>query len=157
MGDFKLAVLAVLVNEGGYVCDPNDAGGETKYGISKKQYPDLDIKSITVEQAKAIYEADYWDRYGFGQLTSQRVATKVFDAAVNAGPVTAIRILQDSLNHFLAGPIVADGKLGKFTADAASHVPDETLLPELRARLAKHHIDLNQPEFLLGWLRRDCQ
>lgn len=157
MSDFNQAVLVVLVNEGGYVNNPADPGGETKYGISKKSYPDLDIPNITAAQAKAIYETDFWDKYGFAQLASQVVATKLFDAAVNIGPETAIRILQEALNHCLAGPIVADGKLGSFTASAAGHVPNEELLPELRARLAKHHIDLNQPEFLMGWLRRDCQ
>jgi lysozyme family protein len=157
VSDFKAAILTVLVNEGGYSNNPDDAGRETKYGISKKAYPDLDIKSITIEQAKAIYERDYWTAHGICLLQSQRVATKVLDAAVNIGAVTAIRILQDALDYLLAGPIISDGKLGNFTASAASHVPDEQLLPELRARLAKHHVELNQPEFLLGWLRRDAQ
>ena len=36
MADFNKAIDKVLVNEGGYVNDPNDAGGETKFGISKE-------------------------------------------------------------------------------------------------------------------------
>ena len=55
MAEFKLAIPRVITNEGGYVNDPDDPGGETKYGISKRSYPALDIKNLTVEQATAIY------------------------------------------------------------------------------------------------------
>ena len=57
---FDLAIPIVLENEGGYVNDPADPGGETKYGISKRSYPALDIKNLTVEQATAIYLRDFW-------------------------------------------------------------------------------------------------
>jgi lysozyme family protein len=157
MADFDHAVEVVLSNEGGYVNNPADPGGETNFGISKRQYPDLDIRNLTRDQAKDIYFRDYWTPHNFTMLVSQTVATKVFDAAVNMGPVAAIRMLQDTLNYFLVGPIIADGKIGQFTASAASQVSDEKVLPELRARLAKHHVDMNLPEFLMGWLRRDCQ
>jgi len=50
----------VLKREGGYVDDPTDRGGETKYGISKRSYPQLDIKNLTLEQALEIYRKDYW-------------------------------------------------------------------------------------------------
>ena len=53
----------VIGNEGGYVNDPYDKGRETKYGISKKQYPHVDIPSLTLEQARDIYHKDYWCRY----------------------------------------------------------------------------------------------
>ena len=46
--------------EGGYVNDPSDPGGETKFGVSKKSYPNLDIKNLTITQAKEIYYKDYW-------------------------------------------------------------------------------------------------
>ena len=45
----------LMLNEGGYVNNPNDPGGETKYGVSKKAYPDIDIENLTLEQAKKIY------------------------------------------------------------------------------------------------------
>lgn len=60
MEQFEQAIAFTLSWEGGYVNDPNDPGGETKYGISKKSYGHLDIKNLTVEQAKAIYYEDYW-------------------------------------------------------------------------------------------------
>ena len=48
---FDHAVKEILRHEGGYVDDPVDRGGETKYGISKRSYPDLDIANLTLEQA----------------------------------------------------------------------------------------------------------
>ena len=53
--EFSDAVKIVLKHEGGYVDDPVDPGGETKYGISKKAYPFLDIKNLTIKQASDIY------------------------------------------------------------------------------------------------------
>ena len=57
---FDILVKKVLKHEGGYVNDPSDPGGETKYGISKRAFPDLDIKNLTEEQAILIYYDEYW-------------------------------------------------------------------------------------------------
>ena len=62
----------VLESEGGYVNDKNDAGGETNLGISKRAYPDLDIKNLTREQAKQLYYQDYWTPSKADQLFHQR-------------------------------------------------------------------------------------
>ena len=56
MKDFNEIIEKVLEHEGGYVNDPKDLGGETKYGITKRFYPDIDIKNLTIEQAKEIIE-----------------------------------------------------------------------------------------------------
>jgi len=55
MDAFEVALNFVLKWEGGYVNDPRDSGGETKFGISKKAYPNLDIKNLTQQQAGEIY------------------------------------------------------------------------------------------------------
>ena len=60
MSNFDRAFRFLIGEEGGYVNDPADPGGETKFGISKRAYPQLDIKSLTLDQAKAIYRRDYW-------------------------------------------------------------------------------------------------
>uniref|UniRef100_UPI0039E582BF glycosyl hydrolase 108 family protein n=1 Tax=Klebsiella pneumoniae TaxID=573 RepID=UPI0039E582BF len=52
----------VLGHEGGYVNDPRDPGGETQFGISKRAYPNVDIKGLTRETAISIYKRDFWDR-----------------------------------------------------------------------------------------------
>jgi len=62
MNEIERAVSFTLSVEGGYVNDKNDPGKETKYGISKKSYPKLDINGLTIEQAKEIYKRDYWDK-----------------------------------------------------------------------------------------------
>ncbi|MFS8082999.1 MAG: glycosyl hydrolase 108 family protein, partial [Ginsengibacter sp.] len=59
--DFDAAVDSVLGEEGGYVNNPADPGGETQWGISKRAFPDVDIKALTRDAAKALYKAHYWD------------------------------------------------------------------------------------------------
>src|SRR5574343_326744 len=58
---FDQAFDRLIGHEGGYVFDPHDPGGETKFGISKRAYPALDIAALTLADAKAIYRRDYWD------------------------------------------------------------------------------------------------
>ena len=58
--NFDKIIEKVLEHEGGYVNDPDDLGGETNYGITKRFFPDVDIKNLTKEQAKKIYHQDYW-------------------------------------------------------------------------------------------------
>ena len=86
MDNFSLALPFVLRWEGGdkYTNDPVDPGGETKYGISKRAYPDVDIKSLTKEEATLIYQRDYWEKAGCSKMEKQ-LAIVVFDAAVNCG------------------------------------------------------------------------
>lgn len=82
----------ILEVEGGYVNDPQDPGGETKYGISKRSYPNLDIAALTQEQAGAIYLRDYWQAAGCDGLP-QGLALIHFDAAVNCGVHRAMNFL----------------------------------------------------------------
>jgi lysozyme family protein len=84
MSYFNAAFLLVVGAEGGYVDDPNDPGGETKYGISKREYPSLNISALTIDDAKAIYLRDYWAPLG---LDAKPWGTSLlkFDASVNQG------------------------------------------------------------------------
>lgn len=92
MADFEIAVNLVLKHEGGYTAGlPNDPGGETNFGITKKFYPALDIKNLTVQQAKDIYFKDYWKPF-MEQEIDQRLANCALDCAVNQGPGTAYRL-----------------------------------------------------------------
>lgn len=70
--------------DGGYTNDSVDPGGETKWGISKKSYPDIDIKSLTKEEALIIYEKDYWLKIGADKM-EKKLAIVCFDSAVNCG------------------------------------------------------------------------
>ena len=53
--DFTSAFDFVLGREGGYVNDPHDPGGETNFGITKRDHPDLDIKNLSIKKAREIY------------------------------------------------------------------------------------------------------
>lgn len=84
--NFELALKFSLRWEGGdkYTNDKDDPGGETKYGISKKAYPDVDIKSLTLEEASLLYKRDYWDKTGCDSM-EQPLAIAAFDSSVNCG------------------------------------------------------------------------
>jgi lysozyme family protein len=99
----------VLHHEGGYVWNPSDPGGETKYGISKRAYPEIDIVSLTKEDAEEIYKRDYWDRIK-GDDLPVGIACVVMDYAVNSGISRASKALQSACG--LADP---DGIIGPHT------------------------------------------
>ena len=92
---FEDALKFVLKWEGGYSNDPNDPGGETKFGISKKAYPYEDIKNMTLERAEKIYYENYWLKAGCDKLTSP-LDIVVFDTAVNMGVSRAKEFLTAS-------------------------------------------------------------
>jgi lysozyme family protein len=103
--NFDDAFAKVIGNEGGLVNDPNDAGGLTKYGISKRAYPNEDIAHLTLERAKAIYARDYWHPAGCDAV-HDLLKFDLFDMAVNQGVGSAIRAIQ-----YAAG-VADDGVLG---------------------------------------------
>ena len=90
--DFDKALKFVLKWEGKYSNDPNDLGGETKYGISKRSYPELDISKLTLKQAKEIYYQNYWLKCGCDSLPYP-FNICVFDTAVNMGRRRALNFL----------------------------------------------------------------
>ena len=99
---FNIAITFTLRWEGGYSADPHDPGnwvdGElrgTKYGISARAYPHLDIKNLTEAQAREIYRTDYWLKSGASVWHTQ-MACCIFDCAVNAGIARAQSILAHS-------------------------------------------------------------
>jgi len=95
MADFDRAVKFVIQHEGGYVNNPSDPGGETKYGICKRAYPKLDIKNLTEQDAIDIYKKDYWIPCGAESLDDS-LALVHFDTAVNMGLSRAETFLQAS-------------------------------------------------------------
>lgn len=148
MSTFDRAFDLVIGAEGGYVNDPRDPGGETKYGISKKAYPTLDIKNLTIDDAKDIYERDYWRAASCDRLP-EVVAVALFDSAVNQGIRPATRMLQRAL------AVNDDGVLGSLTIAAANAGKSDDLLVKFCAERALHYASL--PTFQTygrGWMRR---
>ena len=153
MKNFEEIIEQVLEHEGGYVNDPKDLGGETKYGITKRFYPDIDIKNLTIEQAKEIYKKDYWDRNRVESLP-QELWHIFFDMCVNMGRRTAVKVLQRAANN-KGRNIDVDGGLGPATIGALKGVE----LDRVRAYRVKFYVDLitdkpEQEKFFLGWFRR---
>ena len=153
MKTFDEIIEKVLEHEGGYVNDPTDLGGETKYGITKRFYPDVDIKNLTIKQAKEIYKNDYWDKNRVESLP-QELWHIFFDMCVNMGRRTAVKILQRAAVN-KGKNIEVDGGLGPMTIGALKGVA----IDRVRAFRVKYYVDLinNKPEqekFYLGWFRR---
>ena len=78
------AIKFVLDHEGGLSEDKNDPGGTTNWGISQRAYPSLDIKNLTIDQAKEIYKRDYWDKLNCDNIPYPMDIIH-FDTAVNMG------------------------------------------------------------------------
>lgn len=155
---FNEAFDFMLRHEGEYSNNPLDRGGQTKYGISAKQYPKLDIKNLTLEKAKAIYKQDYWDKQLYAQIFNPEVRNKIFDLAVNVGPAKAHKIVQASLiqMHF---QITADGVFGNMTLTATNDADPVTLLALIKIEAMKYYTkiatnDTKQRVFLTGWINR---
>lgn len=153
MADFKLAVQKTLIHEGGYVNNPNDKGGPTKYGITQADMPGVDIESITPDQATAYYAEHYWKPL-YSQINNQLLAEKLFDMGVLLGVGTAVRLLQISMQPRVN--IVSDGTFGPNTLNATNLIGD---LDEYKKTLAQHaiYVATKNPqdvEFLRGWTTR---
>ena len=144
-------MLLLLQHEGGYVNDLKDPGGETKYGISKRAYPDEDIKSLTLDRAKFLYKRDYWDKVRADNLPKQ-IRLAVFDAAVNSGVSQSIKWLQRAVgtnDDGIFGPATARAVIG---AD-----PYKTAASILGQRLAFMTSLQTFDRFGKGWSRRIAQ
>tara|TARA_X000001388_G_scaffold77607_2_gene79421 strand:+ start:726 stop:1232 length:507 start_codon:yes stop_codon:yes gene_type:complete len=108
---FNKAVKLILKHEGGYVDHPDDPGGETNFGISKRAFPDVDIKNLTEEKAAEIYKEKYWRKI-FGPSLPPALAIHVFDYAVNSGVKRASKTLQRLVKT------KPDGVIGLITVEA---------------------------------------
>lgn len=147
--------------EGGYGNDTDDRGGETRYGISKKQYPGIDIATLTRERAEEIYARDYWTPVRGAELPPA-LALAVFDAAVLQGPAKAVRFLQLALAKVGLDDVHADGLIGPATLHGAKLGAAEgldTILAETLSFRALHLVDLavkdvTQRKWIRGWLNR---
>lgn len=146
---FDAAFSFTVGEEGGYSNNPTDPGGETKFGISKRAYPTVDIKNLTVDQAKSIYYKDFWVAAKCDQLPAA-IAFALFDAAVNAGEGDAVKFLQRALR------IPADGVLGAITLQTVARSNLKQTLRDMCAQRAYFYA-AKYPQFgqfELGWLGR---
>lgn len=146
--NFDEAFDRLISHEGGYVNHPDDPGGETKFGISKRSYPSVDIAALTRDQARDIYRRDFWDRIQ-GDDLHDGVAFQTFDFAVNSGIETAVRHLQRSLG------VADDGIWGPVSAAAARATSETDQIMRLNAERLDFMRKLRAWEsFGRGWAGR---
>lgn len=158
--NFEKAFARLIGHEGGYSTDRNDPGNwtggkvgkgvlkGTKYGIAANTYPNLDIKNLTLEQAKAIYKKDWWDKLGAEQL-HPAIVYQLWDFAVNAGKSRAVKELQQ-----VAG-VIDDGILGAKTIAAVKALPVTDVLILLTAERLRFYTSLTTwGTYGKGWTNR---
>ena len=138
----------LIGNEGGYVNNPKDPGGETKWGISRRSYPELDIKNLTQDDAKAIYRRDFWDTCRCDELFPV-LAFSLFDCSVNSGCGQAVKLLQQALG------VDADGVFGRVTARRVNDQNESVLTAKYLGRRLQFMTNLRPWDtFSKGWARR---
>ncbi|CAN7311273.1 glycoside hydrolase family 108 protein [Acidovorax delafieldii] len=148
MSLFLDLVDRVLSHEGGYVNDPNDPGGETKWGISKRSYPHLNIKDLTRQDAIAIYQRDFWQRVQGDKLPVPFVF-QALDAAVNHGIGNAVRWMQR------AAGVADDGVIGPVTLAAVARQEPADLVLLFNAERLEFYAKLQTFDYYgRGWTRR---
>jgi lysozyme family protein len=135
-------------HEGGYVNNPKDPGGETNFGISKRSYPRVNIKTLTWAGAKEIYRRDFWDAIQ-GDRLPLGIDLVTLDPAINSGPKQGIKFLQAGLG------VTPDGVYGPktFAALLASN-PIKVIQGASRARLSFMRSLRTWSTFGKGWSRR---
>jgi len=145
---FDRAFQITVGVEGGYVNDPADPGGETKYGISHRAYPDIDIKALTLDQARDIYRRDYWQAASCDSMP-ERIGHLVFDCAVHHGVKTAIKLLQRALR------VADDGEFGPVTrGQLLARDTNETADLLMAQRMLYLMTCSAWPTYKLGWAKR---
>lgn len=153
--NFRDAALEVIRKEGGSVLHQvkNDRGGLTKYGISQRSYPKLDIAKLTLDDAIAIYKRDFWDKINGDKIKLYSIAFAIFDQAVNRGPATAIKQAQKVVS------VKSDGIPGAQTLNAINAISERDFLKrylELSKDAYQKIVDgdSSQGIFLKGWNNR---
>jgi lysozyme family protein len=145
---FDDAFDRLIDHEGGYVNNLKDPGGETKWGISKRSYPQVNIKALTRDDARLIYRKDFWNRISADSL-HDGVAFQTFDFAVNSGIEVAVRYLQRAVG------VADDGFWGPVSVRAAAATSETDTIMRLNAERLDFMTRLkNWPNASRGWARR---
>ena len=147
MTTFDQAFERLVDSEGGYVNDPRDPGGETNWGISKRSYPNLDIRHLTRDLAKTVYRRDFWDV--LGDAAPGAIKVQVFDFAVNSGMQTAIRKLQAAIG------VADDGHWGPISAAKLASMDVNDVLMRFMAQRLRFWVKCSAwPAMGAGWANR---
>jgi lysozyme family protein len=150
---FKECLNIVLKSEGGWVNNPNDPGGETNLGVTKRVWeeyvghPVESLKKLTKEDVAPLYELKYW-RPCYGEVLPRGLDLLSFSMGVNAGPGRSVKLLQQSIG------CVPDGVIGPKTRELISASNSATLIAKFSEARRDYYRSLNKPMFEKGWLSR---
>lgn len=173
---FDRLMTHVLSNEGGYSNHPDDRGGETNWGVTiavaRRYGYAAPMRSMTRDQAVAIYRARYWVEPGYDKIAalSEPIAAELFDTGVNMGPSVASSMLQRALNALNRQgkdypDLKTDGDAGPATRAALTDFlrirgkdGESVMLKALNALQGERYVSLAEgrganESFLYGWLR----
>lgn len=157
---------ATIKAEGGYVNDPADRGGATKYGITQtvaraNGYTG-DMRDLPLQTARDIYKREYAVKPGFIDFPSE-IAAELFDTGVNMGTAKATQFLQRAINALSGAGITVDGKMGPATRNAVNAYlksrsnATDILLKALNGLQCVRYIEIveanpSQRRFINGWI-----
>jgi len=138
---------------GGFTHDPDDPGGETKWGISKRAHPDLDIKSLTYKDAINIYHGEYWNKF-YELILDEDLTFKIFDMGILNHPKVAVEYIQEVI--LSAGKTIkVDGNFGPLTLTAINLlISDDKGQALYAAYLAKFRSRVKWITRLKPWMRK---
>ncbi len=172
MAQFNSALQKVLANEGGYVNDPDDPGGETCNGIARNMHSKwsgwlrIDMhknqpgfpanleKDTELESEIALfYQVNFWDKINGDNIQNQLVATSIFDFAVNAGVKTSATLAQ------MVVEAKADGVIGQLSLEKINAFnPDHFLAAFTVTKIARYMAIIRKrpasKKYLYGWVSR---
>ncbi len=160
MANFEKSAEKLGIFEGGYSNDKNDAGGETNHGISKRSYPELDIKNLTKDDAKKIFKRDFWNPLNLDFWPECNLAYNVFEFSIHSGNHRAVIMLQICVNAINAHKILQeDGVFGSKTKEAFMQCDREVLNKCYKSATGFFYYHLTtireeDKKFIKGWLKR---
>lgn len=157
---------ATIKAEGGYVNDPADSGGATRYGITERVarangYTGS-MRDLPLQTARDIYKREYAEKPGFTVFPSE-IAAELFDTGVNMGTSAATKFLQRAVNALYGSGLVVDGKMGPATRKAVTGYlasrsnASDILVKALNGLQCTRYIEIveanpTQRKFINGWI-----
>ena len=172
MADFNKAFPLILAQEGGYVDDPDDPGGETYKGIARKKQPEwigwiiidsmkkqpdfpksLDVHQNLQAEIQRFYKAVFWDKVGGDRINDQDIANSIFDFAVNAGVSTSVGLAQQVVGSGYDG-VIGPQTIQSINAFEPAHFNAAFTVEKCRKYIT---ICKKRPEsrkYFFGWIDR---
>lgn len=169
MANINDSLPITLKFEGGYGNDPDDPGGETNFGITKKTALahgyNGDMRKIPMDVVTKIYKVGYWDALKLDDVNSQLFANNAFDCAVNMGTGISAKMMQNAANNVDPDAnLTVDGAIGSHTIQAINTITDDeeleqelnTAFADLRGQRYNYLVQRNPvlAKYIKGWMKR---